>query len=236
MLNYIRADLYRIFSRPVSWLVCLSAAAFPALAVLGVGEQYSMEQVLVGLQVGIYMLFLFLGLLLNEYTFREDMQLGMMKNDTTSGVSRFELYTAKYFSGMMIEVFLWVICSVASAIACSQVFGMKVILDCFGAVFSVQAISWLLNNLLLLALFQVISIFVKKTSALVLASLAISAMVGNLGTVLGKVIPGAEQMFTLFATTGQPTIFQAAVALGAPIVGIVALLLVGCALFQNSEL
>lgn len=60
MLNYICADLYRIFSRPFSWLACLTASLLPTLAILGVGESYGTEKVIPGVQAGIYVLFIFL--------------------------------------------------------------------------------------------------------------------------------------------------------------------------------
>lgn len=235
MLNYIRADLYRILSRPLPWLWFLIAAGSPALAVLGMGKQYELAQVLLGVQVGIYIVFIFLSLILNEYTFREDMQLGMLKNDTTSGISRGKLFMAKYLTGVFMEAVLWVVCSVCAVIACGHIFGMAYILSYWKTLFSVQTVSWLFNNLLFLALFQVISIFVKKTSGLILVCLIVSTFVSRLGTLLGEALPGTEQAFTLLVTTGQPTVFQTVTALACPLAGAAALCLAGCALFRRSE-
>lgn len=232
MLNYIRADLYRIFSRPFSWLVCLIISILPALAVLGVGENYSTEQVMLGVQVGIYILFIFLSLLLNEYTFREDMQLGMMKNDTTSGVSRGRLFTSKYLTGVLIEVVLWGFCSTCAVLASGYIFGMDHMVSYIGGIFSLQAVSWILTNLLLLALFQVISIYVKKTSGLILVCLIISAFISNFENLLAQAVPGAESAFLLVPGYSGA---QAASALAVPFIGIVILLAVGCFLFQRSE-
>lgn len=231
MLNYICADLYRIFSRPFSWLACLTASLLPALAILGVGESYGTEKVILGVQAGIYILFIFLSLLLNEFTFREDMQLGMMKNDTTSGISRGQLFTSKYLTGASIEVVLWGFCSACAVLASGSVFGMDRLVSYIEGIFSLQAVRWILTNLLLLALFQVISIYVKKTSGLILVCLIISAFISNFENPLAKVVPGAEATFLLAPGYSSA---QAA-ALAAPLIGIVTLLAVGCFLFQRSE-
>lgn len=69
--------------------------------------------------------------------FREDMQLGMLKNDTTSGISREKLFTAKYLTGVFMEAVLWVACSACTVIACGQIFGMAYILSYWKALFIV---------------------------------------------------------------------------------------------------
>ena len=142
---------------------------------------------------------------------------------------------AKYLTGVFMEAVLWVVCSTCAVIACGHIFGMAYILSYWKALFSVQTVSWLFNNLLFLALLQVISIFVKKTSGLILVCLIVSTFVSRLGTLLDEALPGTEQAFTLLVTTGQPTVFQIVTALACPLTGAAALCLAGCALFRRSE-
>lgn len=187
-------------------------------------DRHTPEQLLAGVQTGIYLIFLLLTLFLNESIFREDLQLGILKNDTTNGLSRERLFLVKYLTGVSVEVLLWLLCTGCAVLALGRDLGLSL---CAGRLFSVRAAAFLLLELLILALLQVISIYVRKTSQLILACLAVSTTVNT----LPQAIPGAA----LLLTADAPTLPQAAALLAAEAAGIGVLCLTGCLLFRRIE-
>lgn len=233
MLNYIRADLYRMFGKMGMLVWCLIFVGVIPLFVFGACGSYSMEQVMAGAEVSISIIFMIAALVFSEYTFREDKQLGMFKNDTTSGISRSQLFLAKYMTGAFLMILLWLLCSGLTGLVMVKGFSTGNVTDIVQAIFSLRTAGGLLTNLMYLALFQTISIFVEKTSVLLLVCVILSTFLSNIGRLLESVLPKMEWSLSLAGTAGTP--LQMAAAILFPLLGIVIILAVGCGLFQKSE-
>lgn len=237
MLNYMKADFYRMSSRPAMWIWSIVLAVFPSLAIWGASSQYEAEKALGVTPVGIYILFMFAVLMLSEYTFREDKQLGLFKNDTTGGISRSGLYVSKYLSGVIAAAALWAVCSALSALTFVKAYDVP-FPTALSALFSVRAFGWILQNGMYLALFQIIGIYVKKTSVLLLVCLAFSTAISNIGNMIAPVMPKLTALFqTIFGQgASDNAVLQNVITLVLPLAGIMILISAGCVLFKKSEL
>ena len=148
MLNYIRSDLYRLANRISSWIWVAVFLVLPPLLIVGAGSQYDVEKIMTGVSVAIYLLLILAALMLTENVFGEEKRLGLYKNDTTSGISRTKIFISKFLTSAMLEVGLWSLCSVICSFALTKVAGIEEIGRCFTAMFSLQAVWWLLLSVL----------------------------------------------------------------------------------------
>ena len=226
MLNYFRADCYRLFCGAKAWLRVLVLIALPPAAIIAAKSQYTLEQIRAAAPAAIYLAFILLALSLNEFVFGEEKRHGVFKNDTTNGISRSALFLTKFFTSVFLETALWVLASAACALALAYLSGTASIGRCFAQMFSCQALLWLVQTIFYIALFQTIRAFADRISVLIL----VCAMLGTIYARLRDLILWASPAFA--AVMGGENI---AVELAVLITGILAVLYIGCRLFRRSE-
>lgn len=72
MLNYLRADCYRLFSGFKAWLWALTLIVLPPAVIIAAKSQYGTEQIHAAAPVALYLIFIFVALFLTETVFGED--------------------------------------------------------------------------------------------------------------------------------------------------------------------
>jgi hypothetical protein len=239
MLNYCRADLYRIGTR-FSFLVwCFILIAVPALLIIGVGSHYAASivvQIVPGLM---YVAFFLITLIITEYTFREDMLLGLYKNDTTSGITRTTIFISKYFSGVLLLLLMWVLCSASTVASIFYSFGTADGSSLLQEMVSTTMISYFLNIAAFLTLFQMLSVLIQKTASLILVCILCSTVLSNISHMLGSNFPGLSKVLASLnpvVENSSPSVTLQIVMLTIPMVSIVILLMIGSFLFRKKEL
>lgn len=226
MLNYFRADCYRLFSGGKAWLRVLALIALPPVAIIAAKSQYELEQIQAAVPVAIYLAFILLALSLNEFVFGEEKRHGVFKNDTTSGISRNALFLSKFFTSVFLETVLWVLTSAACALALTYLSGTGSVGLCFAQMFSLRGLSWLLQTIFYIALFQTIRSFADKTSVLILICAVLSTLYTQLKDLLSKISPAFAAVMS-----GEHIAAEFAVLTA----GTLAVLYIGCRLFQRKE-
>ncbi|MDR0380884.1 MAG: hypothetical protein LBH86_02640 [Oscillospiraceae bacterium] len=245
MLNYIKADLYRIMTRPTFYIWPLLLAALPAAMIAGAGGMYPAGVILAAIPALVYAAFCLMALILTEHTFREDMQLGLYKNDMAGGASRSAVYIAKLITGILLLALLWAVCSLSCIVSASYWLGGDSGLSLLKDMASLQAASLFLRVNVFLAVFQAISIVFKKTSALILVYIAISAAMAYAMKWLGAAWPGLAGFIKHIAGFGAYGNFGAAAGaphaaggvalLLAPAACIIVLAAIGSMMFEKKE-
>ncbi|MFF2910643.1 hypothetical protein [Paenibacillus sp. NPDC057934] len=239
MLNYCKADLYRIGTR-LSFLVwCFILIAVPALLIIGVSSHYA-PSIVVHVVPGImYVAFFFITLIITEYTFREDMQLGLYKNDTTSGITRTTIFISKYFSGLLLLLLMWILCSASTMASVFYSFGTADGSTLLQEMVSTTMISYFLSIAAYLALFQMLSVLIQKTASLILVCILSSTVLSNISHLLGSTFPGFSRVLTFLnpvAENSAPSVTLQIVMLTIPVVCVLVLLGIGSFLFRKKEL
>lgn len=234
MLNYIKADFYRLDTRISAWIWTLVCLILPPVMIIAAGGQYEVEKIMAVIPVAVYLIFILVALMLTESVFGEDRCLGLYKNDTTSGISRTQLFLSKYLTSVLCAALLWLLCSVFCAFALTKVAGTHKIGQCFGAMFSLQSVWWLLLSLMYAAMFQAIRVLVNKTSMMILCCAVISGLFSQAMNLVQKIFP-ALATFTSAANMADMNAFQIILWILLPLVGISVILAVGCMLFKKSE-
>ncbi|MFC3745225.1 hypothetical protein [Paenibacillus sp. GCM10012306] len=239
MLNYCKADLYRIGTR-FSFLVwCFVLIAVPALLIIGVGSHYAPSIVVRIVPSLMYAAFFFITLIITEYTFREDMQLGLYKNDTTSGITRMTIFISKYFSGLLLLLLMWILCSASVLASVFYSFGAADGNTMLQEMGSTTMISNFLSIAAYLALFQMLSVLIQKTASLILVCILCSTIFSNVSNMLSSTFPGLSKVLAYLnpvAENSAPSVTLQIVMLIIPVVCVVVLLGVGSFLFRKKEL
>jgi ABC-type transport system involved in cytochrome c biogenesis permease component len=238
MLNYIKTDLFRTLTRVSFCVQLLALIALPAIIITGVKAAYPPEMVTSITPGIVYMAFSLVALLVSDYTFREDMQLGLYKNDTTNGVSRAGIYMAKFMAGALLMAAMWLSCSAACVLATGANYGWDNGAALFANMASMTALSWFLQTLLFLALFQALGVVIKKTVALLGVCVLASAAVTHAGNVLSSALPGIADFLNMDVSDafGDLPVAVLLKSLVITMAGIALLLLAGSALFGRKEL
>lgn len=226
MLNYFKADCYRLFSGFKARLWVLALIVLPPVTIIAAKSQYELEQIRAAMPVAIYLAFIFLALSLNEFVFGEEKRHGVFKNDTTNGISRNALFLSKFFTSVFLETVLWALTSAACALALAFLSGPASMGSCLAWMFSLQALSWLLQTIFYIALFQTIRVFTNKTSVLILVCAMLSTLYTQLRDLLSQTSPALAAVMS-----GE----NIAAELAVPAVGILVVLYIGCRLFRQSE-
>ena len=234
MLNYMRADCYRVFSKKSAWIWTLILLVVPPLMIVGASSQYETEMIISVIPTVIYFLFFVVSLSLTENIFGEDKRLGLFKNDTTSGISRTELFVSKFLTGAFAEIGLWAVCSIACAVALAYISGFEYVGSCFLQLFSIQSIWWLLLNIFYLIFFQAIRTLVNKTSVLILVCSVINTVFSQMVDLVKKAFP-IFGSFMNMANIATMEILPIVTMFSVLLIGIIAMLIVGCYLFRRSE-
>ncbi|OBZ19348.1 hypothetical protein A8L34_07515 [Bacillus sp. FJAT-27264] len=239
MLNYCKADLYRIGTRFSFVLWCFVLIAVPALLIIGVGSHYA-PSIVVQIVPGImYAAFFFITLIITEFTFREDMQLGLYKNDTTSGITRTTIFISKYFSGLLLLLLMWILCSASAVASVFYSFGTADGNTLLQEMVSTTMISYFLSIAAYLALFQMLSVLIQKTASLILVCILCSTVLSNISHMLGSASPGFSKVLTSLnpaVENSAPSVTIQIVMLTIPVICILMLLLIGSFLFRKKEL
>lgn len=234
MLNYIKADLYRIFTKKSIWIWSLALIIVPTLLVVGAISEYGSVMILKVLPIGIYVEFIIVSIIVSDYTFREEKELNLYKNDTTCGISKGKMFVTKYLTGVLIEIILWLLCSLLMLFVCAISFGN--FFEYLKVIFSIQIVNFLLMDFFYLSLFQLLGIFIRKTSTLILMCIVISSVFENFKSAIVKVIPWFDGKFNLFIDQGNIINFSGILQIIIlPILFILILVFVGSKIFENTE-
>jgi hypothetical protein len=235
----MKADLYRTTTRISFYIWLLALTALPVLAITGAKTAYAPEAILSVTPSIVYVTFSLVALVVSGYTFREDMQLGLYKNDTTSGASRTGIYVAKFLTGALLMAGMWLCCSASCFLAAGFNFGWSSATVLLENMTSMTALVWFLQTLMYLALFQAIGVVVKKTAVLLVVCVLISAVFTNAENVLNSVAPGVANLFTAESISDSLGGLSSAASLkflAVPVIGIALLLVIGALLFGRKEL
>jgi hypothetical protein len=187
----------------------------------------------------VYAAFCLMALVVTEVTFREDMQLGLYKNDVTSGVSRTGLYLAKLLTGALLMAGMWLLCSLSCVLSAGFGYGFDYGPALLRNMSSPMNWLWFVWTLMYMALFQAVGVVVKKTVALLVVCVALNAVVVGAGDVARSVAPDIANLFELFARDTGPydSSFLGYMKLFiAPVTGIVLFTVAGEMLFRRKEL
>ncbi|MBQ8681291.1 MAG: hypothetical protein IJ509_00040 [Bacilli bacterium] len=234
MLNYMKADLYRIFTKKSIWIWSLALIILPTLLVVGATSEYGSAMILKVLPIGIYIEFIIVSIIVSDYTFREEKELNLYKNDTTCGISKGKIFVSKYLTGILIEIVLWLLCSLFMLFICAISFGN--FFEYVKVIFSIQIVNFLLMDFFYLSLFQLLGIFIRKTSTLILMCIVISSVFENLKSAIEKVIPWVDGIFNLFIDQSNVINFsQVLQVITLPIILILIVVFIGSKIFENTE-
>jgi ABC-type transport system involved in multi-copper enzyme maturation permease subunit len=170
----------------------------PALSIFGLREKYTATEMTGVLPGIIFVIFCVMAFILSDYTFREDSQHGMYKNDMTNGVSRTGIYLAKLLCGLILVAFLWTLCSGVCIASVTYSFSWNEGLALLQKMISAQGITMFLQTVFYLAIFQALSVVIRKTSALILTYAVLSAALSNAGDLLRSVFPRATVFLDRF--------------------------------------
>lgn len=225
MLNHIKADMYRIILRKGFILLTAILTALTVLAVAGFSSRYSAQRVFSVYPSVSFFIYLFLSVLISDYTFREELQLKVLKNDMTTGVSRNTLYAAKYLSGIVLTVGLWLVISLATGAAAVVITSPAGAFEFFKGLFSLPQLLMLLQVFFCLGLFQLIGLFVQKTVLMLLICVVLQQVV----RALGENIPPVQEFLNKF-NSGSPVSFILTV------LAIAVIVFSGSMLFTKKEL
>jgi hypothetical protein len=239
MLNYMKADLYRTATRISFYIWLLALTALPVLAIAGAKTAYAPEMIIAVTPSIVYVALSLVALIVSDYAFREDMQLGLYKNDTTSGVSRTGIYVAKFLTGVLLMAGMWLCCSASCILTAGFSFGWSRGIVLLGNMTSMTVLVWFLQTIMCLSLLQAISVLVKKTAALLGICVLISAVLTNAGNVVSSIFPGVANFFNVGGipdSLGNPSFAASLKFLTMPVIGIALLLFIGNMLFGRKEL
>jgi ABC-type transport system involved in cytochrome c biogenesis permease component len=239
MLNYIKADLYRTSTRVSFYVWLLALIALPMLIIVGTRTVYASETVVSVVPSVVYLIFALIALVVSDYSFREDMQHGLYKNDTTSGVSRTGIYMAKFLTGVLLMAVMWVFCSASCILAAGFGHGWTAGMTLLKNMASLTTLVWFVQTIMYLSLFQAIGTVVKNTVALLGICILISALFTNVGGILGDALPGIVDFFNTTDATGSfgnSLTVNFLKSLIMPTVGTGLLLLIGNMIFGRKEL
>lgn len=241
MMNYIKADLYRIGTQVSFYVWCLASVVVLAFSVFATHNQFT-ATAMMGFGLGFTFLGLFIfifAIFITEHTLRTESQYGLFKNDTTSGVSRTGIYLSKLMCGFILMVLMWVLYSVACAAVVAFNFTLSEGFAFLQKAFGLQGMLVLLKASLYLALFQALSVVIKTTPILVLVYFVVSMILSSLGSILGNVIPQLSEVLNCFdfGTAIENTSFIDYIpALLLMLLGGVAVTVFGNILFARKEL
>lgn len=225
MLNHIKADMYRIILRKGFILLTIILTALTVLAVIGFSTKYSAERVFSTYPAVSFLIYLFLSVLISDYTFREELQLKVLKNDMSTGVSRNALYVAKYLSGVILTVGLWFVISLATGVTAGILMSPAGAFEFFKGLFSLPQLLMMLQVFFCLGLFQLIGLFVQKT----ILMLFICAVLQQAVTALGENAPVIQDIMNKFNSNSLVSFLLIAV-------GIMVIVFAGSMLFNKKEL
>lgn len=240
MLNYVKADLYRIGTQVSFYVWCAALTVVPAAyAFAQMYDQFpatAMTRVILDIMGAAFVVF---AVFITECTLREDGQYGLFKNDTTSGVSRAGIYLSKLVCGLVLMALAWVPCSAACAtvMAVCNTAGDGVAF--LQGIFGLQGLLLLVRSAFYLALFQALSVVIEKTSLLILACIAASMVLSGAGRLLGVAIshlPELQNRFGFDAVMGNAAGIDCIPVLLLMLLGGVAVTVFGNALFARKEL
>jgi hypothetical protein len=225
MLNHIKADLYRIILRKGFILLTIILTALTVLAVVGLSSKFSVETVISTYPSVSFLIYLFISVLINDYTFREELQLKVLKNDMTTGVPRNALYTAKYLSGVILTVGLLLIISLATGVAAAFLISPTRGLEFAKGLFSLPQLLMMLQVFFCLGLFQLIGLFVQKTVLMLLICAVLQQTVKS----IGDSVPVIQDIMSQLNSGSLVSFLLTAIA-------IVVIVFAGSELFNKKEL
>jgi hypothetical protein len=238
MINYIKADLYRIMTRRSFHIWSFAFIVIPAVLLIPASGIYPVGTLLAVIPNLIYVVFCMMTLIVTEYTFRDDMQRGLYKNDTTNGVSRIAIYLAKLLSGVLLTALWWVVCSLSCAASVVYSFGAERGFALLESMTSLRMISLFLWTIVFLSLFQTISVVFQRTSALIIVYGAIIAVITNATELLRAFLPGLAKIIDGSATVAVMGGLSGFGASGLPVLPVLCILgtaVIGGALFGRKE-
>jgi len=225
MLNHIKADMYRIFSQRGFILLTVILTALTVLTIIGFSSKYSVESIISVYPSVSFFIYLILSVLISDYTFREELQLKVLKNDMNTGVSRNALYAAKFLSGVILTLVIWLIISLAASAAAGIIASTTGAFEFLKGLVSMPQLLLLLQVFLCLGLFQLIGLFVQKTLLMLLICVVMQQVV----RVLGESIPVMQDIMDKFYSGGLVSFLLTAFAL-------VVIVFIGSVLFNKKEL
>ncbi|WP_042350920.1 ABC transporter permease [Bacillus massiliigorillae] len=223
MLNHIKADLYRIIFRKSFILLAIILTGSTVLAFIGFSSDP--EKTLSFYTTISFLLYLFLSVLISDYTLREELELKVLKNDMTTGVSRNVLYISKYLSGVILTIALWLLISLAITVTAVFITSPAGAIDYMKELFSLPQLLIILQVLFCLGLFQLIGLFVRKTILLLLLCVA-----------LEKVFMVIVERVPLFQDLANKYSSNSFAAFLLTIFAIVAIVIIGSIVFKKKEL
>jgi hypothetical protein len=225
MLNHIRADMYRIVLGRGFVLLAVILTALTLLALVGLSSRFSAQTVFASYPAVSLLLYLFLSVVISDYTLREELQLKVLKNDMTTGISRGALYAAKYVLGALLLIGLWLIISAATSLTAALLMPPAEALDYSKSLVFPQQLLMLLQVLFCLGLFQLVGLFVQKTILVLLFCVALQQVVRLLGESFLVV-----QDVMLMINSGSLASFAVTA------IAILAIVFAGALLFKKKEL
>lgn len=240
MLNYIKSDLYRIGMQVSFYVWCAALTVVPAAyAFTQMYDQLAataMTRIILDIMGAAFFVF---AIYITECTLREDGQYGLFKNDTTSGVSRSGIYLSKLLCGLVLMVLMWVPCSAACATVMAVCYTAGDGVAFLQGIFGLQGLVLLVRSAFYLALFQALSVVIKKTSMLILAciaaSMVLSGAIGLIGVAIPQ-LPELQDRFGFGAVMANATGIDCIPVLFLMLLGGVAVTAFGNALFARKEL
>lgn len=225
MINHIKADIYRIILRKGFILLTVILTALIVLAVVGFSGKFSAETVFSTYPSVSFLIYLFLSVLISDYTFREELQLKVLKNDMTTGVSRGAIYVAKYLSGIILTLGFWIVISLSTCVVAGFLMSPAGALEFFKRLVSLSQLLMMLQVFFCLGLFQLIGLFVQKTILMLL----ICAVLQQIVTALGDKIPVIQDIMDKFNSNSLVSFILTVIA-------IIVIVFNGSILFNKKEL
>jgi ABC-type transport system involved in multi-copper enzyme maturation permease subunit len=238
MINYIKADLYRIMTRRSFYIWSFAFIVIPAVLLIPASGIYPVETLLAVIPNLIYVVFCMMTLIVTEYTFRDDMQRGVYKNDTTNGVSRTVIYLAKLLGGVLLTAIWWIVSSLSCVVSLTCNVGAEHGFALLENMMSLRMISLFLWAIVFLSLFQTISVVFQRTSALIIVYGAIIAVITNAKELLRAFLPGLAGILDdsdAVAVMGDLSGFDASGLPVLPVLCILGTAVIGSALFRRKE-
>lgn len=166
MINYIKADFYRIFRRKNIYISFMVLILIIPLIMFGAAKSYGVKTVINVINPIFYVIFFFISLSVNDYCLREDISLGILKNDMTTGVSRKKIYLSKFISGLILllifEILVYLLAYLGIGLASSFNESLPVIKN----IFTTTNICFMFRIIGSFTLFQVGCLFATKTMQL----------------------------------------------------------------------
>ncbi|GAA3410666.1 hypothetical protein ACFFNY_21195 [Paenibacillus hodogayensis] len=225
MFNHIKADMHRILLRKGFLNLTAILIAVSVLAVLGFSSQYSAEKVLSFYPAINFLLFLLISVVVNDYTLKEELYLKVIKNDMNTGVSRSQYYTSKFLSGVILIVTFWLVLSIVISVAAGFAASPEQAIQFFGGLFSLQQFLMILQVLFFVGVFQLFALFIQKTVLMLLICGVVQQGLNS----IAKTVPHMQDILNKYNTGDFVSVFLT-------VLGIIAIVWVGCLLFNKKEL